>query len=143
MKRLIQMSKLFLILALFAGSGCVKSNNEDQLPSNRDGVSDGSEDRADKPSEGQTPSNQTPPPEGGKRNQYTIQMGIFDNREAADQLAFELRAKNINCFTQQVDRRWRVCVGRYYSKGRAERTLRQLIQMGFNQAMISTPQTAP
>ncbi|MDZ7289143.1 MAG: SPOR domain-containing protein [candidate division KSB1 bacterium] len=134
---------ILLALVILANWACTQSR-EDQPPSNRDGVSDGSADRADKPSDGQarTPSRQPSAPKGEvKRGEFTVQVGIFDRPEAADQLAYELRAQRINNFIQPVGRRWRVCVGRYYSRDRAERTLRQLTAMGFTQAVIIAPET--
>jgi cell division septation protein DedD len=132
---------LIFALAIMVTSGCVKKS-EDQPPTNRDGVSDGSGgDRADKPSEERPPDRPPSAPKGEvKRNEYTIQVGIFDRPEAADQLAYELRAKNVNNFTQKIGKRWRVCVGRYYSQDRADRRLRQLIDMGFDKAVVIGPE---
>ncbi|MGH7594902.1 MAG: SPOR domain-containing protein [bacterium] len=129
-----------LIVVIAATGGCVKKA-EDQPPSSRDGVSDGSGDRADTLSEERLPDRTPAAPRGEVgRNEYTIQVGIFDRAEAADQLAYELRAKNVNNFTQKVGRRWRVCVGRYYSQGRADRRLRQIIDMGFDNAKVIAPE---
>jgi cell division septation protein DedD len=131
---------IFLVLVILPTAGCVKKA-EDQPPSSRDGVSDGSQDRADTPSEEQPPERPPAAPKGEVgRNEYTIQVGIFDRPEAADQLAYELRAKNVNNFTQKVGKRWRVCVGRYYSQDRADRRLRQLIDMGFDKAVVIAPE---
>lgn len=128
------------ILAVIVSGGCVKKA-EDQPPTSRDGVSDGSGDRADTPSEERPPDRPPAAPKGEVgRNEYTIQVGIFDRPEAADQLAYELRAKNVNNFTQKVGRRWRVCVGRYYSQTRADRRLRQIIDMGFDKAVVIAPE---
>jgi cell division septation protein DedD len=121
--------------------GCVKKAEEQPPPTNRDGVSDGSSDRADTPSEERPPDRPPAAPKGEVgRNEYTIQVGIFDRPEAADQLAYELRAKNVNNFTQKVGKRWRVCVGRYYSQDRADRRLRQIIDMGFDNAKVIAPE---
>jgi cell division septation protein DedD len=76
------------------------------------------------------------PPKKGKREKYTIQVGIFDRLEAAEKLAYDLRAKNVNHFIERVDLNWRVCVGKYYSLKRAERTHNELIDMGFTKATI-------
>ncbi|MCI0699312.1 SPOR domain-containing protein [candidate division KSB1 bacterium] len=131
---------LLLMLLFFAIGGCVKKA-EEQPPTNRDGVSDGSQDRADTPSEERPPDRPPAAPKGEVgRNEYTIQVGIFDRPEAADQLAYELRAKNVNNFTQKAGKRWRVCVGRYYSQDRADRRLRQLIDMGFDKAVVIAPE---
>lgn len=142
MKKMTKFSVIVLSIFILAiiGGGCVKKT-EDQPPTNRDGVSDGSGDRADQPSEERPPDRPPAAPKGEVgRNEYTIQVGIFDRAEAADQLAYELRAKNVNNFTQKVGRRWRVCVGRYYSADRAERRLRQIIDMGFDRAVVIAPE---
>jgi cell division septation protein DedD len=131
---------LLLILVIVVAGGCVKKA-EEQPPTNRDGVSDGSGDRAETPGEERPPDRPPAAPKGEVgRNEYTIQVGIFDRAEAADQLAYELRAKNVNNFTQRVGKRWRVCVGRYYSQARADRRLRQIIDMGFEKAVVIAPE---
>jgi cell division septation protein DedD len=140
MKKFLQQILPMMVLVMITGWGCVKKA-EDPPPTNRDGVSDGSGDRADKPGEERPPDRPPAAPKGEVgRNEYTIQVGIFDRREAADQLAYELRAKNINNFTQKVGKRWRVCVGRYYSQERADRKLRQIVDMGFEKAEVVGPE---
>lgn len=140
MKKILQPILLLSILIVVASAGCVKKS-EDPPPTNRDGVSDGSGDRADTPGEERPPDRPPAAPKGNVgRNEYTIQVGIFDRPEAADQLAYELRAKNVNNFTQKVGKRWRVCVGRYYSQDRAERRLRQISDMGFDKAVVIAPE---
>lgn len=141
MKKFLQQVLLIQVLVMIAGWGCVKKA-EDQPPTSRDGVSDGrSSDRADRSIDERPPDRPPAAPKGEVgRNEYTIQVGIFDRPEAADQLAYELRAKNVNNFTQKTGKRWRVCVGRYYSQERADRRLRQLIDMGFDKAMVVGPE---
>ncbi len=139
-RKFLQPLFLLLVLIVVANANCVKKA-EDQPPTSRDGVSDGSGDRADQPGEERPPDRPPAAPKGEVgRNEYTIQVGIFDRAEAADQLAYELRAKNVNNFTQKVGKRWRVCVGRYYSADRADRRLRQIIDMGFDKAVVVAPE---
>jgi cell division septation protein DedD len=139
-KIFFQLGFLLLALAIFASGGCTKKA-EDQPPSNRDGVSDGRGENGEDQGGGQQPSRPPSAPKGEVgRSEYTIQVGIFDRPEAADNLSYELRAKNISNFVQRAGNRWRVCVGRYYSRGRAESTLRVLHEKGFDKAEIITPE---
>lgn len=140
MRQLLQPIPVLIVLLVVAGGGCVKKA-EEQPPTSRDGVSDGSGEPADSLSE-ERPQDRPPAAPRGEvgRNEYTIQVGIFDRRAAADQLAYDLRARNINNFTQKVGKKWRVCVGRYYSESRAERRLQQIIDMGFDNAIVVAPE---
>lgn len=126
---------------MIAGWGCTQKS-EEQPPSNLDGVSDGRQaDRGNEPGDSQASSLTPSSPKGEVgRNEYTIQVGIFDRAEAADNLSYELRAQRINNFVQPVGNRWRVCVGRYQSRSRAESTLRILHNRGFVKAVIIVPE---
>jgi cell division septation protein DedD len=122
---------LLLSLAILIAGGC--SKKDQQPPSNRDGVSDGSQPPAGQPVAEPVPDE---PPKKSRREKYTIQVGSFARLEEADKLAYELRAKNVNHFIERVGQDWRVCVGKYYSLERAERTQNQLIDMGFTKASV-------
>ncbi|MCG3121326.1 MAG: hypothetical protein ALAOOOJD_04370 [bacterium] len=132
---------LALLIFVFFFTGCTKTD-QNQPPSNREETpTTGRDDRADKPVEGQQPPTGTPrAPKGEvKRNEYTVQVGIFNRAEDADQLAYELRAQRVNNFVQSVGKQWRVCVGRYYSEARATRMANQLKGMGFTDSKVIAP----
>jgi len=131
-------------LLLIIAAGCTKSDNNEP-PSRRTDIS---EDRAD----GAEPQNErSDPREPGasgapratrgevKRNEYTVQVGIFNQIDEAEQLALDLRAQRVNNFLQPVGKQWRVCVGKYYTEGRAARMAKQLQDMGFKDAKPITP----
>jgi len=131
-------------LIILIAAGCAKTDS-DQPPSRRDDIPEtGGEDRSDRREER---SDSQPPPAGTpraprgevKRNEYTVQVGIFNRADQADQLAFDLRAQRVNNFVQQVGNQWRVCVGKYYSEGRANRMANQLKSMGFSEAKVIAP----
>lgn len=136
-------ASLLLVLA----GGCVKSDNN-EAPSRRTEVS---ADRADGTDPAGTPNERSdarePGPSGAprasrgevKRNEYTVQVGIFNQLEDAEQLSLDLRAQRVNNFLQPVGNQWRVCVGKYYTEGRASRMAKQLQDMGFKDAKAITP----
>jgi len=135
-KRFFRFFSLCVALAIFLG--CTKKA-EEQPPSNRPDAP--AKDRADR-NDGQQPPppGQSRPPRGEvKSNEYTVQVGLFKRVEEADQRAYELRAQRINNFVQQTGTQWRVCVGRYYSEGRAARMANQLKAMGFAEATVIAP----
>lgn len=132
-------------LILIILGGCTKTDNSEP-PSRRDDLPEtGQESRADR-QDGRTGS-QDPASSGSpraprgevKRNEYTVQVGIFNRADEADQLAFDLRAQRVNNFVQPVGKQWRVCVGKYYTEGRATRMAKQLQSLGFAQAKVITP----
>jgi cell division septation protein DedD len=131
-------------LIMLIAAGCTKTDS-DQPPSRRDdipesGREDGSERREERSDSQQPPASSPRAPRGDvKRNEYTVQVGIFNRAEEADQLAFDLRAQRVNNFVQQVGNQWRVCVGKYYSEGRATRMANQLKSMGFSEAKVIAP----
>lgn len=132
---------LALVIFVFFFTGCTKTD-QNQPPSNREETpTTGRDDRADRPADGQQPPSGIPrAPKGEvKRNEYTVQVGIFNRAEEADQLAYELRAQRVNNFIQPVGKQWRVCVGRYYSEGRATRMANQLKGMGFTESKVIAP----
>jgi len=138
--RLAKPTLFVFALAIFTEVGCTQKN-ENELPSNReDTPSTGREDRADRGDDQASSSGAPRAPKGEvKRDEYTVQVGIFNRAEEADQLAYELRAQRVNNFVQQVGGRWRVCVGRYYSEGRAKKMENQLRGMGFANATVIAP----
>lgn len=144
--KIIQLPRLILFVlafTIFAEVGCTKKT-EDQPPSNReDQPSAGRNDRADRRDDGGNGQQASGPPRAPKgevkRDEYTVQVGLFDRPEDADQLAYELRAQRVNNFVQPVGKQWRVCVGRYYSEGRASRMADQLKAMGFAEAKVVAP----
>ncbi len=137
-------------LILIILGGCTKTDNSEP-PSRRDDLPEsGQENRSDRSdrSEGQGGRNDSQEPASGspraprgevKRNEYTVQVGIFNRADEADQLAFDLRAQRVNNFVQPVGNQWRVCVGKYYTEGRATRMAKQLQSLGFTQAKVITP----
>jgi len=139
----------FIIAGLLTGitGGCTKTDNS-EAPSRRADIPEpGQENRADR-SERQTGRNEAQESASGspraprgevKRNEYTVQVGIFNRADEADQLAFDLRAQRVNNFVQPVGNQWRVCVGKYYTEGRATRMAKQLQSMGFTGAKVITP----
>jgi len=136
----------FIVVGLLAvnAGGCTKTDS-DQPPSRRDDIPEtGREDRSgprsDRSDSLQRPAGSPRAPRGEvKRNEYTVQVGIFNRADEADQLAFDLRAQRVNNFVQQVGKQWRVCVGKYYSEGRANRMANQLKSMGFSEAKVIAP----
>lgn len=134
-------------LLLLSADGCIKSDNN-EAPSRR---SDVVEDRADRSDGAEQQSERIdarePGPSGAprasrgevKRNEYTVQVGIFNQLEDAEQLSLDLRAQRVNNFLQPVGNQWRVCVGKYYTEGRASRMAKQLQDMGFKDAKAITP----
>jgi cell division septation protein DedD len=133
-----------LSLVILITAGCTQKT-EEQPPSNRtEAPSNERDDRADRPSDRsdsqQSPSGPPRAPKGEvKRNEYTVEVGLFNRPEEADQLAYELRAQRVNNFVQPVGKQWRVCVGRYFSEGRANRMANQLRGMGFANAKVIAP----
>lgn len=135
-------------LILIIVGGCTKTDNS-EAPSRRTDIPEAGQenraDRSDRPdgrSDAQEPVASGSPraPRGEvKRNEYTVQVGIFNRADAADQLAFDLRAQRVNNFVQPVGNQWRVCVGKYYTEGRAMRMAKKLQGMGFTEAKVITP----
>ena len=143
-RKIFQQFILASLMILIAG-GCTKTDQE-QPPSRRDDIPsetgrEGRSDRRDDPSDSQQPPANSPRAPRGevKRNEYTVQVGIFNRADEADQLAFDLRAQRVNNFVQPVGNQWRVCVGKYYSEGRATRMANQLKSMGFSEAKVIAP----
>ena len=136
----------FIVVGLLAVNtgGCTKTDS-DQPPSRRDdipatGREDSSARRDDRTDSPQPPAGSPRAPRGEvKRNEYTVQVDIFNRVDQADQLAFDLRAQRVNNFVQPVGKQWRVCVGKYYSAGRANRMANQLKSMGFSEAKVIAP----
>jgi cell division protein FtsN len=142
MERVKKFFRFFcLCVALIVFVGCT-TKTEEQPPTNRtETPAKNGKDRADR-SDGQDtpPPGQSRPPRGEvKSNEYTVQVGLFKRVEEADQRAYELRAQRINNFVQQTGTQWRVCVGRYYSEGRAARMANQLKAIGFAEATVIAP----
>lgn len=135
-------------LILIILGGCTKTDNSEP-PSRRDDLpASGSESRTERsdrqdgrsdPQEGAASGSPRAPRGEVKRNEYTVQVGIFNRADEADQLAFDLRAQRVNNFVQPVGNQWRVCVGKYYTEGRATRMAKQLQSLGFTQAKVITP----
>jgi len=123
--------------------GACTRKSEDHPPSNREDTpaAEDRSDRRDDRSDSQFPPSGAPraPQAEVQRNEYTVQVGIFNRSGAADTLASRLRAERVNNFVQRVGNQWRVCVGRYYSEKPAGRTASQLRQMGFTEAKVIAP----
>lgn len=148
LRRQIFRSFFWVSLILIILGGCTKTDNSEP-PSRRDDLPESGQenrtdrsDRQDGRSDSQDAASSGSPraPRGEvKRNEYTVQVGIFNRADEADQLAFDLRAQRVNNFVQQVGNQWRVCVGKYYTEGRATRMAKQLQGLGFAQAKVITP----
>jgi cell division septation protein DedD len=136
--KLSQKIVLLLVLFILAIGGC-KRKSDTQPPSNREDVPiAGPDNGADSSDVQPLPSDSLQATEGKlRRNQYTVQVGIFKLAKEAEKLAYELRLKNINNFIQPVNDQWRVCVGRFYSEKRASRMIKQLRKMGFSGKIIA------
>lgn len=137
-----------VMLILMIVGGCTKTDNSEP-PSRRadlpDSGQENRDDRADRRN-GRNETQESPAAESPraprgevKRNEYTVQVGIFNRADEADQLAFDLRAQRVNNFVQPVGNQWRVCVGKYYTEGRATRMAKQLQSLGYTQAKVITP----
>jgi len=137
------------VFVLLAVAGCVRTDQDQQAPSNRadqpattpqsNRTEVRTDSRVDRSDGGEAAGTPRAPRGEVKRNEYTVQVGLFNRVEEADQLAYELRALRVNNFVQPTDRQWRVCVGRYYSAARADRMLRQIQALGYTSAQIYPP----
>jgi cell division septation protein DedD len=132
MKRVLQLSYWLMALVLLISAGC-RSKTEAPPPASPDGVSDG---RSDSTAAQPAAAPATETSKEKKFKKYTIQVGSFDNKDSADSLAYALRAERISNFIERADGQWRVCVGRYFSQGRAGKTLRLLHERGFYSAEV-------
>ena len=129
-------------------------------PSNRDGVSNGTEKEEksvpeeEKREEKRREREEEPAPEPDRNDdeyippaersqlrddEYTVVVGSFSRREMADQLSYELRMIRINNFVDKVNGKWDVCVGQYRSHGLAKNTLQRVRDKGYEQAEIVGP----
>jgi hypothetical protein len=68
-----------------------------------------------------------------KKNEFTVSVGNFKSEKEAYWLIGRLRASNINNFVMKYQGRWHVCVGKKFSKKRADRMFKMLQDYGFNE----------
>ncbi|GEM_PF-2296229 len=68
-----------------------------------------------------------------KKNEHTVSVGSFASEKEAYWLVGRLRASNINNFLMQYQGKWHVCVGKNFSKRRADRMFKMLQDYGFNE----------
>ncbi len=145
----------FLLAAVFLYGACTQRT--EPPPSNRDGVSNGTEpettggleeigrekpvgDRAE-PEPDRNDPEYVPPAERSKlgESEYTVVVGSFERAEQADQLSFELRTARINNFVDRANGKWHVCVGQYRSRGLAKNMLARVRDKGYYNAEIASP----
>jgi cell division protein FtsN len=136
-----KLSSLFSIALLFLALACGKDREE--APSNREGYTDSSI-----PAPGAPPKNDVKPApdeqpaldDGGK---YVVEVGSFENMEAAMKLSQELRLARINNDIQRIGgKKFRVVVGKGYSRSRAEKMLEKIIEAGFGNAKVVSSQAS-
>ena len=72
-------------------------------------------------------------------NGYTVLVGSFTNQPQANILAAQLRAARINNSVLQANGQWFVCVGNYSNAGRAKRTMQDLKNRGWTNAVVLAP----
>ncbi len=151
---------LLVLLYALLGANLACDQRREPLPSNRDGVSNGTqeepkEERSDERKDarreddeiGQEPEpdrndeEYIPPAERSQLGdkEYTVVVGSFNRREMADQLSYELRMLRINNFVDKINGKWEVCVGQYRSRGLAKNTLNRVRDKGYEQAVIIGP----
>lgn len=84
------------------------------------------------PNPSPTPNNPTPTVE----TIYRVQIGAFKSRKWADQLADELRSKNIDCCIKIYPDMIKIQVGAYKIKSNAQDMLNKMINLGYKDAFI-------
>ena len=114
------------------------SNQGENPPAVRDGISIGDDPL---PPAGQQPPVLTPIPINSPLgdNDYTVIIQTFAMEAAASAYAYTLRENRVNAFLYPHANNWSVCVGRYGSKSRAERLLRQMWELGYLNSRLFRP----
>jgi len=133
--KLDKLSILFFTTVLLLAPGC--GNDRKDAPSNREGYTDSSISAPDAPpkkDEKPAPDGENKPDDGGA---YVVEVGSFENMEAAMKMSQELRLARINNDIQRIDgKKFRVVVGKGYSRGRAEKMLDKILEAGFGNAKV-------
>jgi cell division protein FtsN len=86
------------------------------------------------------PQQPSPPDVGLKVGEYTILIGSFADSKQAEGLATKLREGRINNFIVKSQGKWHVCVGKYWSMDRANRVKEELVERGYDDAAVLSPQ---
>jgi len=126
-----------LLLALACGK------DRENAPSNREGYTDSSIPAPGAPpkkDEKAAPDEEENVEDG---NGYVVEVGSFETMEAAMKLSQELRLARINNDIQKIGgKKFRVVVGKGYSRTRAEKMLDKVIEAGFGNAKVVSAQTS-
>lgn len=146
------------VMIVFTFSAC-ESQRTEAPPTNRDGISNGTEpqpkqeleeigreapirDRErSEPEPDHNDPEYVPPAERSQlgKSKYTVIVGSFDRLERADQLSFELRMLRINNFVDRANGKWHVCVGQYPTRGLAKNVLDRVRDKGYFDAQVVGP----
>jgi len=139
--KLDKLVRLFLMALLVLSLSCGKDRKD--APSNREGYTDSSIPAPGAPpkkDEKAAPEEPTPPDETGA---YVVEVGSFESMAAAKELSEKLRLARINNEVQPIGgKKFRVVVGKGYSRSRAEKMLDKVIEAGFGNAKVVSAQTS-
>lgn len=148
---------VLLPCAFFLSFAC--NQRTDPPPTNRDGISNGTEPQSNgeleeigreeprpdrerrEPDQNHNDPEYIPPAERSQLgdSKYTVVVGSFDRVERADQLSFELRMLRINNFVDRANGKWHVCVGQYPTRGLAKNILDRVRDKGYYDARVIGP----
>lgn len=141
--KLDKLTILFFTTMLLLALACGKDRKD--APSNREGYTDSSIPAPDSPpkkgkDEKPTSDEENQPDDAGA---YVVEVGSFETMEAALKLSQELRLARINNDIQPMGgKKYRVVVGKGYSRGRAEKMLDKILEAGFGNAKVAPAQTS-
>ena len=80
---------------------------------------------------------QTPRPAGSKRQRYyKLQVGLFDDKALADELAGRLKTAGIDVFVRKVSGGYRVQAGAYKTKAMAAARQETLNEKGYESQVV-------
>lgn len=142
----MKLDKLFVLFfsaMLLLALACGKERND--APSNREGYTDSSipalgsppkKDNDEKPA----PDDENKPDDAGA---YVVEVGSFESMAAAKELSEKLRLARINNEVQPIGgKKYRVVVGKGYSRSRAEKMLDKILEAGFGNAKVVPAQAS-
>jgi cell division protein FtsN len=135
----MQLCKIQNVLSIILIALCLACGKDrDKAPSNREGYTDGSIASPDAP-----PAKDEAKPAPGEGESiedgtsYVVEVGSFDSAEAALKFSQELRQARINNDIQSLGgKKFRVVVGRGFSRSRAEKMLEKIIEAGYGNAKV-------
>jgi len=136
LRHIIEMLCLTMIVFMLA---CGK--DREKPPSNREGYTDASIAAPGAPpkkdDKKNAPEESAPVEESGS---YVVEVGSFDSEPEAKDLAEKLRLARINGKVQKAGGKFRVVVGKGFSRSRAEKMLDEVIEAGFGTAKVAPAQ---